>query len=243
MNLRRLCLGLVLALIVPTFTQGMTLKELRDRVRSAINEDSLQTNKTWVDTEINWFINDGVALIEAAIGANQAESTYTLVAGTLCYKLPYDYWLAEGTYIKKNVASTSSLWKEPRPLRHKRIKDLGPQTPTVGLVEMYSVWGDSLMVWPCPNTAEKLVFRYLRHAAVMDSDTDHCAINDALQDLVTYYARAQCWQKSNDARFEGAMTFFTNMLTAIGQQVAAAQRSEMPVNQSPSEPAVVPVDR
>lgn len=202
-----------------------TLGGIRTNVRTSINESSAGY---WSDAEIDGWINDAISIIEGMVGATQAETTYTCVNGRIKYVLPGDFWVAEGAYLKKNVAVASTQWEEPRALVHKRKKEIGMWSGTDDpRTEVYSIWGDSLMLWPTPRATDVVTLEYLAQSDPLTTDGADCALDSPLEAIVEIYATAKAWAKSSDARATKTMDQFWMALIQIAGIVRAAEETDI----------------
>ena len=202
-----------------------TLSVLRTRIRTVLNES---TASQWTDDQITAAINDGTALIEATINATQMETTYACVSGTFKYILPADFWLAEGAYIRKNVAASSGQWQEVRPLKHKRKKDMGTTQAERGdPVQEYSIWGDSVAFWPVPSAKDLITVEYSAISSPISADGTESPLDPPLEVLMQFYARSIMWDRFNDGRAQPSLEFFMSMLGAIKANRDQAQKTKV----------------
>ena len=219
------CLTLVLLVFWAGMATADTLSLLRSRVRISLNES---TASYWTDANITAAINDGTALIEAVICATQKETTYACVSGTFKYVLPGDFWLAEGAHIRKNVAASSAQWQEPRPLKHKRKKDMGTtHAERSDPVEEYSIWGDSVAFWPAPSAKDLITLEYAAISDAISDDGDESPLDTPLEVLLQFYVQSAMWNKNNDPRAQPSLVLFSDMLRAIGGNMDQARKTEV----------------
>jgi len=240
--MKKIGLVVVLLLLMSGLTKAYDRAHLMGLVRLSLNEASTETDKSWSDVEIYNHINDAISLIEGVALANQAETTYTVAAGTYNYILPGDFWISEGVWIAKDVASTSSLWKEPRALRRKQIQDVGLWDNSVpDRTEIYSIWGDSIMFWPNGGAA-KAHLRYYARSDTTNFATTTTTLNRPYEALISSYALAKCWEKFSDARAAASMQFFLSTLQTLATHERNSMKSQFPVSSDTEPQVVTPTD-
>ncbi len=240
--MKKIGIVLILVLALCGTAQAYDRAHLMALVRSSLNEDSTETTKFWTNAEIYAHINDAISLIEGVGLANQAETTYTIAAGTYNYILPGDFWIAEGAWIYKNVAVTSPLWQDPRPLRRKRVDDMGLWENTIpDRTENYSPWGDSVMFWPNGGAA-KVRLRYYARSDTTNFGETTTTLNRPYEVLIQHYARSMCWDKSSDGRATASMQLFTTVLNVLAKHERDGLASQFPVSSDTEPQVVTPTD-
>lgn len=220
---------------------GGDLKEIRNRTRDLINEAEGETKKHWPDSTLNWYINDAQSFIQGLTNVVQAETTYTLVAGTINYGLPGDFYLYEGAIFKKNVAVTSPQWEEPRYLPHRQKKDIGlGYNPQRGPVQICSIWGDSIMFWPTPRTTDKVTLYFVSRPDTLNADSSTLRVPEPMETIIPFYVASHCWYKTKNYTLAmAAMDFFMKSLETMTIRYETAMKSEFPMAQDKTSPVTV----
>jgi hypothetical protein len=167
-----------------TCASGTTCGDLIHRYRMVTQEPDSTTGYTkHSNTEVRYALSCAQRDMAPAIGAVERETTYTLVAGTVCYKLPYRYFGVEAVYFISGVNFNRVNYQRGRDFPSAKVP--GSEAPgeaaqpntepnRVDFITEFSIFGDSLKIYPDRGSYPskcKLRLDYYRYPAPLDSNS------------------------------------------------------------------------
>lgn len=187
---------------------GVTVQDIIDRVRYELNETSDSgTTLFWSDTELIQWTNEAVKEINIETGCLEAGvSTFTIVENdrdyaisgvsfTYVVKVEYDFGLSGATTRKSQIIDLDRVpFKD---LRYGKGKEIGDP-------KAFSVWNDTLYIWPIPRSTQAGNTLNLFYVSKPDEITTASAAIPTPEELDTailYYVRFKAHGKEqNDTR-------------------------------------------
>ena len=134
-------------------TSGVTVQTVIDRARYDLNET---TASFWSDTELQQWINEAIWEINSKTRClEKAVSTQTLAEDDYDYAITGN-WLSIETIIHDSGTTTGDSDTDEASrrlytLKRIDIKDFG-HTRETGRPKQYTVWNDTLYIWPIPDS-------------------------------------------------------------------------------------------
>lgn len=198
------------AIPTPTGWDGVTLSNLRTRLRMRLNES---TAAAWSDDELNDWLNEGnrevcrqTMHLEATCEITAVERTQSYVPDALagCLMIDRVEYLPAGQSVRY-------------PLEYRDFKNLEgvwftAQSQTVAIPEYFTIWGIApsmkLVVYPTPAIAGKFRVYYWRIANRMTTDSDLAEVPNGWDDLIIDYGEYMALRRDRDLRWRDAKAKF-----------------------------------
>lgn len=139
-------------------------------------------------------LNQGLGYVAAQTDFREllAVESYTTTNQTASYPLPSDF---SRLYNVEIVDSGGSL----RPLAAESLVGYDTKAPTQeGQPQVYVIDGANLKLWPVPDGAYTVRFRYFRTPAPLSSPNDVPEIPATYHRLLVSYALWHCYEREND---------------------------------------------
>lgn len=178
-------------LIDGTSGDGLTFLELQDEALG----DDFAASKYRV--RVKRWLNEALAKIRRGVDVEDAEvvEQIALVAGVPEYTLPSQ---------RARIGSVhrSDPWTE---LVQVGWDDIDPDNVSSGTPDRFATLGETLMVYPTPDTDGVLTVRLWERADQMDDDGDFPAVPADYQDLLVTYARSRLYRAEEDLEMARAL--------------------------------------
>lgn len=131
----------------------MTLQDMRDFVRDALDTDSTDLGDDLLDR----YILDGSNRVESYSdhwSFRAVDYTFTTIAGTQAYDIRSDGRVVGITLPLLDVVDVRSPNWSLKPRDHQKMrKTLRSSTPSTANPTAFTEWADSLYLWPIPDSA------------------------------------------------------------------------------------------
>lgn len=189
-----------------------SLLALRTSVRDRLDED---TQRFWLDTQLNRWINEGAKDIARKTESLQTRVDIATTANTQEYSLPVD------SIRIHRVEWRRSGDDQVFPLEYRDFNSIDSitwtaQTTSRGTPYLFTMWGFApslkLVLYPTPETAGSLKIFYYRLPTERTSDGDMVEVPEGWEDLIVDYAEMMALRKDSDPRWQEAKALYDERL-------------------------------
>lgn len=168
-------------------TPTLRLSDVIAEVRTQFGDTS---NTELTDAMVARWVNQAQTEIIAQNGFNKAAATQSSVAGTQTFTLPTDVVQVES--IQFDGAALQNLSFEEANNRF-RGNQLGTGTPTT-----WFVWGNSVYLYPVPDSVKNLTIFYVKAPNIVSSPADMLSCPDRYFNAIVEFCMSRAFAMDED---------------------------------------------
>lgn len=162
---------------------------------STIRDQVVETSANfWTDAEIYRYMWSGESILNAQLGLYEANGTQNTFTGIESYDNPDEL-----------VYYTNINWDNQK-LKQITFRDRDAiETPgyggsySEGQPHSYILYGNSIYLYPIPNSAKALIYRYIKEPAAIGSGSGSFSIPVAYTHFIADYALFRMYAKDQEA--------------------------------------------
>jgi len=184
-----------------------------DEIRAVIRLVTLVDSGEISDAQLLLWINE--AIYDVAMRNDwdwlEAETTFPTVAGTQAYAITS---MVSGDEMQSIEAIIRDGQSTPLiPISHKQALALWGDNVTSGTPKYYSIYKESVYLFPIPSAAETINVHYVKPPAELTAAADSPAWMRTFHNLVVPYVEANVWKQQEDyAKAQMAMASYFDRL-------------------------------
>ena len=203
---------------------GMTVADLRSFVRDHLDSDTDELPDSLLDV-YRQEGTDRIVQSSRSWSFYETTVTFTTTANDNTYALS-----ALSTPLRDIVGVEGPRWR-CKPLSYENARETFARTvAATGEPRWYSIWADTLYLWPTPPSAYSMTVRGYRFPAVATSYSDEPDLPDEFHRLIGYWMLAQAYRQFDDEGMAGQLFgSFEQQLAILRERYESAPRGGISV--------------